>query len=327
VTAAAATGNRLAPGLALAAAGVLTATLLSAALGASPLVWAVAAGALLANLGLVGSRKAPGLGFAAKRLLRAGVVLLGLRLSLAEVGALGAPTLAVVAAVVGATFLGTRALARRMGLSDGLGLLVATGFAICGASAVAAMEAVADADDEEVAYAVGLVTLCGTLSILLLPPLREPLGLSLADFGRFTGASVHDVAQVVATAGAAGAESLQSAVVVKLTRVVLLAPLVALVGARRRSAAAVQGRTPVVPLFVLGFLAAVAVSSTGVVPDGALAAADVAEGLLLTAALFGLGAGVRVNRLRAIGARPLALGLASWACIAATSYVGVRLIG
>ncbi len=324
------TAARLGPGLALAAAGVAAATLFGTVLGTSPLVPAVVAGTLLANLGLLPEAAGPGLRVAARHLLRVGVVLLGLRLSLAEVGALGAPTLLVVGGVVALTFLGTRALARRLGLSDGLGLLVATGFAICGASAVAAMEAVADAEEEEVAYAVGLVTLCGTLSILLLPPLRGPLGLGLTDFGRFAGASVHDVAQVVATAGAAGPESLRAAVVVKLTRVALLAPRVAVVGALRPATrpARTQGRrAPPVPLFVAGFLVAVAVRSTGLLPSAVLAGADVAEGLLLAAALFALGAGVRLDRLRAIGPRPLALGLASWAVVAAASYGGVRLVG
>ncbi len=116
----------------------------------SALVVAVVIGAVLANGGAVPAWSRDGADFAAKRLLRFGVVLLGFQLAIAEVLHLGGPTLIVVAATVGATFFGTQWLGRRMGVSPGLSLLIATGFSICGASVVAAMEGVADTDEEEV---------------------------------------------------------------------------------------------------------------------------------------------------------------------------------
>lgn len=327
--------RQLLPGVAVAVLGVAVVASVAAVTGVPLLVLAVAGGALLANARLLPPSAAPGLELCAKRVLRVGVVLLGLRLSVAQVVRLGGPGLLLVAAVVTATFFGTRAVARRIGVSDGLGLLVAVGFAICGASAIAAVEAVSDAEEEEVAFAVALVTLCGSLSIVLLPVLRVPLGLELAAFGQFVGASVHDVTQVVATAAAAGPAALGPAVVVKLTRVVLLAPLVVLLGRRAGRAGpgpagpgVGSGRAapPLVPLFVAGFLAAVVVRSLGILPDGWLGPIARVEQLVLAVALFGLGAGVRVSRLRAIGARPLLLGLLSWVVVAATSYAGVRLL-
>lgn len=324
--------RRFLPGVGLAVAGAGAAAGLAAGTGAPLLVLAVAGGVAVANLGLVGPAVTPGLELCAKRLLRVGVVLLGLRLSLGDVARLGGPGLLVVLAVVTVTFLGTRAIARRLGISEGLGLLVAVGFAICGASAIAAVDAVRAAEEEEVAFAVALVTLCGTLSIVLLPALRSPLGLDLPQFGQFVGASVHDVTQVVATASAAGPEALGPAVVVKLSRVVLLAPLVALLGRRHhRSAGGGPAthpgpRPPLVPLFVAGFLVAVGVRSLGIVPERWLTVASGAEALVLAVAMFGLGAGVQLGRLRAIGLRPLALGMVSWVVVAATSYVGVRLV-
>jgi len=307
----------------------------NAAVGSlSPLVVSVALGAILANLGLVPDAARPGATFAAKRLLRVGVVLLGLQLAVGDMLALGGKGLALVVVVVAATFFGTQWVGRRLGLSPGLSLLVATGYSICGASAVAAMEGVSDADEEDVAYAVALVTLCGSLCIALLPVLQGPLGLDATAFGTWTGASVHDVGQVVATASSAGAVALHAAVVVKLTRVVLLAPLVAGVSlARRRHgetgrpAAAVRRSPPLLPLFVAGFLAAVALRSTGIVPDGWLASAKTLEKVLLSAALFGLGTGVQLSKLRRIGGRPLVLGLGAWALVAVVSYAGVLVIG
>ena len=160
-------------------------------------------------------------------MLQLGVVLLGLDLVFPDILALGVRALAVVVAVVAITFFGTRWAGRRLGISDDLSLLVATGFSICGVSAIAAANGVIEADEDEVAFAVALVTLCGTLAIVTLPPLQGPLGLDDEQFGAWVGASVHDVAQVVATSSTAGGVALATAIVVKLTRVMLLAPLVA----------------------------------------------------------------------------------------------------
>ena len=311
----------------------------------SPLVTAVGIGAVLANSGLMPERANPGLHVAARHLLRVGVVLLGLRLAVGEVLDLGAVGFGVVAVVVTATFFGTQWLGRRLGVSPALSLLTATGFSICGASAIAAMEGVTDAEEEEVAFSIGLVTLCGSLAIVVLPLLAGPLGLDGAQFGTWVGASVHDVAQVVATASTAGSAALTAAVVVKLTRVVLLAPMVAGVSlARRRSTTDQQGapqgdaplegraegptrRPPIMPLFVVGFLAAIALRSTGWVPDAWLGAAAAAEQIALTAALVGLGAGVKVSALRSIGGRPLLLAAISWLLVGGVAYLAVRVTG
>jgi uncharacterized integral membrane protein (TIGR00698 family) len=332
------------PGLALVAVCVAAAYAVSHAVPSiSPLVASVAFGALLANIGLVPEWSRAGAHFAAKRLLRFGVVLLGFQLAVREVLALGGPGLVVVAMVVTTTFFGTQWLGRRLGVSAPLSLLIATGFSICGASAVAAVEGVADADEEEVAFAIGLVTLCGSLAIAILPALAGPLGLHGSRFGAWTGASVHDVAQVVATASTGGSAALRTAVIVKLTRVVLLAPLVAGVTlARRRrvvsatandtpddpaTAHEIPAKPPILPLFVVGFLVAIALRSASVVPTGWLPTLKVAETLTLAAALVGLGTGVRIAKLRRLGGRPLLLALLSWLLIAGVSYAGVVLVG
>jgi uncharacterized integral membrane protein (TIGR00698 family) len=327
--------SRLLPGLAATAVAVGVAYTIQGFAGAlSPLVIAVVLGALAVNLGLLPGGTQAGTAFAARHLLRVGVVLLGFRLALGDVASLGGPGLVMVAVVVVLTFAGTRWLGRRLGLSPGLSLLTATGFAICGASAVAAMESVIDADEEEVAFAVALVTACGTLAMITLPLVAVPLDLGAHAYGIWVGASVHDVAQVVATAAVRGQAALDAAVVVKLTRVLLLAPLVAGVGAmRRRSVRRSVGgdararRTPGVPLFVVGFLAAAALRSVGAVPAAWLAGIGEGQAVLFTAALFGLGTGVQIDRLRVIGGRPLVLGLLAWVLVALVAYGGALVVG
>jgi uncharacterized integral membrane protein (TIGR00698 family) len=317
---------RLIPGLALAG---LAAVL---ALGAGrlheaipPYVLAVGAGVLLAAVGGARALVRPGLAFAGSTVLRVGVVLLGFDLVFPDVLGLGGRALAVVVAVVVLTFAGTRWIAGRLGVGDGLGTLTAVGFSICGVSAIAAARDVVDADEDDVAFSVALVTLCGTLAIVVLPALRGPLGLDPEAYGAWVGASVHDVGQVVATASVDGDDALATAIVVKLTRVLLLAPLVALLAFRAARSAPAGGRLQAIPLFVVGFVAAIAIASTGLVDDHAIAVIDDVRALLFAAALFAIGTRVDLRRLARLGARPLAVGLASWALIAVIAYAGVLL--
>lgn len=299
----------------------------------SPLVASLAIGVALGNLGAVPAVCAPGVKFSAKKILRLGIVLLGSQLAVSQVVELGGAELAVVIVVVAATFLGTMWLGPRLGVSRPLSLLVATGFSICGASAVAAMEGVAEADEEEVTYAIALVTLCGSLAIILLPALRSVVGLDAAEmFGAWVGASVHDVAQVIATSSTGGDSAVQSATVVKLSRVVLLAPLVAMVSVWLRTPRAglrsksTSSKVSVVPIFVVGFIAMILVRTTGVLSDDVLSTLKTVEQWCLASALVGLGAEVRLAKLLRVGGRPLALAGISWGAIATLSLVGVHLV-
>ena len=302
----------------------------------SPLVIAVVLGALISNTGMFPEKSRAGLSFAARNLLRLGIVVLGLQLSFSQVRELGAPGLALVVVVVAVTFVGTQWLGKKMGLSSGLSLLVATGFSICGASAIAAMRPVSDADDDDMAYAIALVTICGTLAIFMLPAIGEVIGFSGAEFGSWVGASVHDVAQTVATASSGNADAQNAAIVVKLTRVMLLAPLVAAVSFtryRKLNRANVTDpitqktkNPPIVPIFIIGFIAAISINSSFNLPSEFLSDVKWVEKSLLACALVGLGAGVDTRKLRRVGTRPLALGLTSWILVATLSAIGVLLL-
>ncbi|ATE56951.1 putative sulfate exporter family transporter [Actinosynnema pretiosum] len=269
-------------------------------------MWVLIAALLLGVL--VGGRL-PDLSAATKKLLRLGVVLLGLQLSLPVVLELGPGVLVAVVATVAVTFLGTRWIGGLLGLPRGLSTLVATGFSICGASAVAAVEGVVERRDEDVATSVALVTLFGTLAMLALPLLgASPLWIGL---------SVHEVGQVAAAAPASG---LAAAMAVKLSRVALLAPVVALVGGGRGSGA------PVVPLFLVGFAGLAALRSTGVLPQVVLDGGKVAATVLLAAAMFGLGTAVRPKALLRTGPRALALGALSTLLVCGTGWATLTLL-
>ena len=309
----------------------------------SPLVVAVAVGAVLVNVRLWPAGAVDGARFAATSLLRAGVAVLGFKISVQQIGALGVRGMLAVVGTVAVTAVGVRLLGRLLGVSKTLAMLVATGYAICGASAVAAAEGTRDVEPEEVAYAVALVTLCGTLSIAVLPLIGHAVHLAPATFGAWAGASVHDVGQVVAASSLFGPDSLRAAVVVKLARVVLLAPMLVILTIEGRRAAArpapdardaepaandrPRRNAPIVPLFVLAFLGAVVLRSVVHLPAGLLGGLDLTSTALLAAGLVGLGAGVRISSLRCLGGRPLILGVLAWALVAGTGAIAVAVAG
>ena len=347
---------RILPGLAVAAAGLALAFAAHLLLPAVPiLTLCVLVGLVLGQIPAVqpaldGALK-PGLGLASRRLLRIGVVLLGLKLSLGDVIDLGGPTLIAVLIVVVLTFFGTLGMGRLARLPGDQPLLLAAGFSICGVSAIGAMAAVTRSRPAEIAIPAALVTLCGSLAIAVLPLLHAPLGLSDLQFGAWAGASVHDVGQVVAVAQTAGASALALAIAVKLTRVVLLAPLVAGVGLYRRyrepvpgdpgGAAASTGsgqaastgsgqaastaRPPIVPLFVAGFIAAIAVRTLVPVPDVVLETADAVQTILFGLALVALGSSIRVVSLVRTSGRAVLVGLGSWVLVAVLAWGAVMI--
>jgi uncharacterized integral membrane protein (TIGR00698 family) len=293
------------------------------------LTWAVALGMVAGNTGLLPPVAKQALAAVTKRQLRIGIVLLGFAVSFGSIMALGVGTVALVAGTLVTTLVVTTWLGNRMKLGAARSLLIGTGFAICGASAIAAMEDTAGADEEDVAVGIAMVTLFGTVSMVLLPLLAGPLGLTDMQFGIWAGASIHEVGQVVAAAGAGGAAVVAIAVVVKLTRVLLLAPVVATVSVRRRMAGRETAgkRPPIVPLFVLGFLACVALRTTGVIPTGALGAISQVQVAALGAALFGMGAAVQIRSLFRGSGRVLLVSTLSTLLVTGVALAGVLLHG
>ncbi|MFL1461132.1 YeiH family protein [Roseococcus sp. DSY-14] len=296
----------------------------------NPVVLALAAGiGIGAAVGRPASIK-PGIAFAVRPLLRAAIVLLGLQVTLGQLAALGPGALALAVAVVAATLPFTIWLGRRLGVEPALAQLIGTGTAICGASAIVAANQVARGRDEDVTYALAVITLCGTAALILFPLLGDLLGMSGRAYGLWAGAAIHEVVQAVGAAAAGGAEAAQSGTVMKLARVFLLAPAVVALGwwVARQDRAAGQARVKApVPWFAFGFLALVVLGSTGLVPAVAVEASRALVPLMLAASVAALGISTDLKALRARGARPLLLGVASTLFIAGLALLGVGLLG
>ncbi|UVI35410.1 YeiH family protein [Brevibacterium spongiae] len=236
----------LVPGLAIAAAATAIAWPISMLLPVlSPLLVAIVLGILLGNLvPNLPEALVPGLNFAAKPLLRLGIIALGAQVVLGDILDLGWLVLVLAAVVVAAGILSALALAKPLKVDRPLAVLIGSGFGICGAAAVAGVESTLKSKKEDVAAAIGLVVLFGTLMIAVVPSLSTAMGLSPETAGMWGGASTHEVAQVVAIGGIIGPAALEIAVLVKLARVIMLAPTVAVFSwAVRRSEAQAQAST------------------------------------------------------------------------------------
>ena len=353
----------LLPGLGLAALAAAIAWPISAlAPVVSPLLVAIILGIVLGNaVPNLPAAFRPGLDFAAKPLLRLGIVALGAQVVLGDILELGWPVL-VLAAVVVAVGIATSLLLARVTRVDGdLALLIGCGFGICGAAAVAGIESTMRAKKEDVAAAIGLVVLFGTAMIAVVPLTSSGLGLDEATAGMWAGASTHEVAQVVAIGGIIGPAALEVAVLVKLARVIMLAPTVAIIGlAMRRAqsrptvfpaeaalphdgsarsvpgrgsdpaapaeAAASAKRPPIVPLFVLGFLAMAGLRTLGLLPETVVTGLGVVQTACLSMAMFALGRGVQWRALRSLGPGPLGLAAVTTLVVALVALGGALLL-
>ena len=317
------------PGIALAATVAAAAFAIKAAgfpiiASFSPLMLAILIGMAVRNLWGRPEAARAGLAAALRTPLRLGIVLLGLQVTLAEILAIGWAGLAILTFAVVATFTFTVWMGQQLGVPRGLTTLIAAGTSICGASAIVAANTVVRDEDESVAYALATVTLFGTIAMFGYPLLASGLPLGELAYGLWSGASVHEVAQVVAAGFARGETSGEFATVTKLARVLMLAPLVLLMGlwAHRLSNRhdSVSGRAPI-PWFVFGFLGMALLAGTDWIAADWRSSANLATQALLAFALAAVGLETDLRKLVAQGWRPLALGATATAFIAGTTLL------
>jgi uncharacterized integral membrane protein (TIGR00698 family) len=249
--------------------------------------------------------------------LQVAVVLLGAQLSLGQVASVGASSLPVLLGTLGMCLVLAAVLGRWLGVGRDLRTLIGVGTGICGASAIAAVSPVIRARSNDVAYALSTIFLFNVAAVLAFPPLGHLLGLDQHAFGLFAGTAVNDTSSVVATATSYGHVAADHAVVVKLTRSLMIVPICFALAAFSRS-----GRRRVrdlVPWFLVGFVAVAGLNSAGLVPAVADAPLRALAVILIAIALVAIGLSTDVRALRPAGLRPLVLGFALWVAVASTS--------
>lgn len=322
---------KLIPGLAVAAGLVALAYGLRSVPGISllsPMILAILLGIAFHNVIGTPQRAKPGVKFAMRHVLRFAVALLGLQLTTHQLEEVGITGVAVIIATLGATFVLTKWLGKKLGVEEKLAELIAAGTSICGASAVVAVNTVTEAHDEDVAYAVACVTIFGTIAMFVYPLLPGLLHLTPQSFGLWAGASIHEVAQVVAAAFQDGKQAGEFGTIAKLARVGMLAPVVmglAMIAVARTDASPHHPRKKVtVPSFVIAFVLLVLFNSAVTLPDSWHHTIALITTILLSIALAALGLETDVRKLAEKGLRPLILGAAASAFIACFSLLLVK---
>ena len=323
----------LLPGIALAGTIAAAAFLARAVPGVgtfSPMILAIVIGIAFHNLIGTPQMARPGITFSMRRLLRLAIILLGFQLTLTQVASVGGWGLLIVAATLAATFAFTVTAGRLLGVDHKLAELIAAGTSICGASAIIATNTVTDARDEDVAYAIACVTIFGSVAMFGYPALSGLLHLDAPAFGLWCGSSIHEIAQVVGASFQNSQRAGEVGTLVKLARVMMLAPVVFALSARARFAAShAMARTarPPLPWFVLGFIALVALNSVVTIPSDARKLIVTVTTVLLTIALAAMGLETDISKLAARGIRPALLGALAFLFIAAFSLLLIKLVG
>jgi uncharacterized integral membrane protein (TIGR00698 family) len=316
----------------------------------SPIMIAIISGLIIRNTVGVPAIYELGLSLCLKRVLRIGVALLGIRLSLLAAGTTGLIALPIVVTCIAVALILVTQLSRIIGLPPRLGTLIAVGTAICGNTAIVATGPVINADEDEVSYAVACITLFGLFALFVHPFIAHALFPDSGVLaGLFLGAAIHDTAQV-AGAGLLYAQqfgdatALEVATVTKLVRNLFMVAVIPMMAAfyHKRDDRPGQTEKPplsqLVPLFVLGFVAMALLRTVGELGDrpfGMLApetwasiidVTSATSTFCLTIAMATVGLGTNLRRLQKLGLKPLAIGLVAAATVGVVSALMIRML-
>ena len=297
-----------------------------------------------------GSSAAPleaGVKFTSKKILQYAVILLGFGLNLAQIAQVGATSLPIIMSTIATSLIISFVLCRALRIPSKISTLVGVGSSICGGSAIAATAPVIDADDEEIAQAISVIFLFNVIAALVFPTLGGMLGLSNEGFGLFAGTAVNDTSSVTAAAAAwdgmhPGANTLDSATIVKLTRTLAIIPItlaLAFWQVRKAKRAAAEGRTEdaqaagsfdlkkIFPFFILFFVLASIITTVFALPAAVTAPIKELSKFYIVMAMAAIGFNTNIVKLVRTGGKPIFMGACCWVGIAAVSLGMQHLLG
>ncbi|CEG29360.1 YeiH family protein [Bacillus sp. B-jedd] len=272
----------------------------------------------------------PGIAFANKKLLRFGIILLGMRLNLADIYEAGGKVFLIAAVNIVFALVVVYWLAKLFGTEEKLGVLTACGTAICGAAAVVAIAPQIKAKEEETAVAAAIVAILGTIFTLAYTLLYAVFNMTPTVYGVFAGGTLHEVAHVVAAAAAGGNDAVDIAVIVKLTRVALLVPVALLIGFfMQKKTEGAGGRKlsmPAIPWFIFGFIAMSGFNTLGIVSETVAGYIVAAAYLLIAMAMAALGMNVEIKTFRRLGMKAFTAGLIGSVLLSVFGYILVAVL-
>lgn len=272
----------------------------------------------------------PGISYTSKKILQYSIILIGFDMNLFRVARTGGQTLLLMAFTLAAAFLTAYLLGRALKVDKNANVLIGVGTAICGGSAIAATAPVIGARDDEVAQSISTIFLFNIIAAFLFPFLGHLMGMSDAGFGLWAGTAINDTSSVVAAGYTFSSAAGDLAVIVKLTRTLMIVPVtlaLALYTSRRRAREASYSFAKIFPWFVLGFLAASVIGTFLPVPASVLKALVAVGKFMIVMAMAAIGLNTNLVKLLKNGWRPMALGLGCWFVLAAVSILAQKALG
>ena len=306
-------------------------------------VFAILAGMVVTMFYRSKARTQAGIAYTSKKVLQYAVILLGFGLNLSEIAKVGATSLPVILATISTSLIVSFVLHKLMHIPTNISTLVGVGSSICGGSAIAATAPVIDADDDEIAQAISVIFLFNIIAALTFPTLGSVLGLSNEGFGLFAGTAVNDTSSVTATAAAwdgmhPGANTLDQATIVKLTRTLAIIPITLALAvwrtAKAKRAGGNQGSSfslkKVFPFFILFFVLAsviTTVATTAGVDASVFQPFKELSKFFIIMAMGAIGLNTDLVKLIRTGGKPILMGLCCWVAIAVVSLGMQQVIG
>lgn len=282
----------------------------------------------------------PGVKFTSKKVLQWAVILLGFGLNLSQIAQVGATSLPIIVSTITTSLVVSYVLCRVLKIPGKISTLVGVGSSICGGSAIAATAPVIKADDEEVAQAISVIFLFNVIAALVFPTLGGMLGLSNEGFGLFAGTAVNDTSSVTAAAAAwdgmhPGANTLDSATIVKLTRTLAIIPItlvLALWGVRKERKAGGEGQSTfslrrAFPMFIVFFVLASVITTVFALPSVVTAPIKELSKFFIVMAMAAIGLNTDIVKLVRTGGKPILMGFCCWVAIACVSLGMQHVLG
>ncbi|WP_373029780.1 YeiH family protein [Sulfurovum sp.] len=315
------------------------------ALGLSPLVIGIVLGIFYANTlhNQLPSEWETGITFSAKKILRFAIVFYGFRITFQQIAEVGMDGFLVSLIMLSTTFIfGTWLGHKIFGMDKDTSMLTASGASVCGAAAVLATEPVLKAEEYKTAIAVSMVVLFGTISMFLYPVLYTAifenatgfLHMTAREFGIYVGGTIHEVAQVVAvpfSVPGAPEEMANSAVIVKMTRVIMIAPMLIVLGiylsySAKKEGGATESVKLVIPWFAVYFIGVAGFNSLHLIPENIVHIINEIDTFLLTMAMTALGMGTRFSKFKGLGLAPVYTATAMFAWLVIGGFVVTKVV-
>lgn len=318
--------KKISKGLFLSIALALIATLLGTVfpiIGSA--VFAIVLGLLLNNTLGIPADFQPGIKFSSKKILQASIILLGFSLSIQDIGTTGLSSLSVTLITIAVAFISAFLMGKWLKIPLNTKTLIAVGTAICGGSAIAAVSPIIEAEEDEVALSISTIFLFNVVAVFLFPFLGHLMNLSDAGFGLWAGTAINDTSSVVAAGYSYSETAGDYATIVKLTRATLIIPVSLIIAGiqiyKKKQHSEKIPLKQLFPWFILWFVVASLISSTGILPEAFISGAKWLSRFMIAMALGSIGLSANLKELLRTGKKPVLLGLITWFFVAASSLL------